>query len=58
MGMAMIALMVSVAGAPEAGAEAPDFRARDTTGTQYHLDSLVKSGPVVVAFFPKAFTSG
>ena len=47
-----------VAGTPEVGSQAPDFSALDTEGKRYHLDSLVVQGPVVVAFFPKAFTSG
>ncbi len=56
--VAMIALSVSLAATPTVGSLAPDIRALDTDGTQVHLDALVKAGPVVVAFFPKAFTSG
>jgi peroxiredoxin Q/BCP len=37
---------------------APDFKAADSTNTQQALAQLVERGPVILAFFPKAFTSG
>jgi len=40
------------------GDRAPDFTLPDTQGQQVSLSGLLKSGPVVLAFFPKAFTSG
>ncbi len=43
---------------PQAGDVAPDFTATDTAGKTYTLSELVKQGPVIVAFFPKAFTPG
>ena len=44
--------------APQVGDLAPDFTAVDTEGKSYTLSALVKNGPVIVAFFPKAFTPG
>ena len=46
-----------VAAAPERQ-KAPDFTLTDTDGKQVALHDLVKSGPVILAFFPKAFTGG
>jgi peroxiredoxin len=43
---------------PKAGDVAPDFTAVDTDGVTHHLEEMVKHGPVIVAFFPKAFTGG
>jgi len=40
------------------GDTAPDFTATDTEGNSYTLSDLVKGGPVILAFFPKAFTPG
>jgi len=46
-----------VAAAPERQ-KAPDFTLNDTEGHPVALHDLVKSGPVILAFFPKAFTGG
>ena len=43
---------------PKVGQKAPDFEAVDTAGTPLKLSELAKKGPVIVAFFPKAFTPG
>ncbi|WP_342376250.1 redoxin domain-containing protein [Myxococcus stipitatus] len=43
---------------PNVGDTAPDFTVKDTEGKVYILSEMVKQGPVIVAFFPKAFTSG
>jgi peroxiredoxin len=40
------------------GDTAPDFDVVDTDGTSLKLSALVDTGPVVLAFFPKAFTPG
>ncbi len=40
------------------GDQAPDFTAKDTEGKTHTLSKMVELGPVIVAFFPKAFTSG
>lgn len=39
------------------GATAPDFTLASTDGEQ-KLSALLKKGPVILAFFPKAFTGG
>ncbi len=41
---------------PEVGELAPDFIARDTQGVERTLASLTAQGPVVLVFFPRAFT--
>lgn len=46
-----------VAAAPERQ-KAPDFTLNDTEGRPVALHDLIKSGPVILAFFPKAFTGG
>ncbi len=43
---------------PQVGETAPDFTVTDTDGKPLTLSQLVKQGPVIVAFFPKAFTGG
>ncbi len=43
---------------PKVGDLAPDFTVQDTEGKTYTLSSMVKDGPVILAFFPKAFTGG
>jgi len=43
------------------GADAPDFTADASLGGQpfsFHLADALKKGPVVLYFYPKAFTSG
>lgn len=44
--------------APKVGDVAPEFTAVDTDGKSYTLSQMVSRGPVIVAFFPKAFTAG
>lgn len=46
------------AATPQVGEVAPDFTTVDTDGKTLKLSELVKSGPVILAFFPKAFTGG
>jgi thioredoxin-dependent peroxiredoxin len=43
---------------PRVGELAPDFTAVDTDGQVHELSAMVETGPVVLAFFPKAFTPG
>ena len=38
--------------------QAPDFTAADQTGTPVRLSGLLSDGPVVLFFYPKAFTPG
>ncbi len=40
------------------GGKAPDFTLVDTTGAKVTLSRLLEKGPVLLAFFPKAFTPG
>jgi len=40
------------------GDAAPDFVVKDIEGKTHELAEMVKHGPVVLAFFPKAFTPG
>ena len=41
-----------------AGDTAPDFTLPDTQGGKVTLSKMLEKGPVIVAFFPKAFTPG
>jgi peroxiredoxin len=62
----VIALSFMLVGAPamaalKVGAAAPDFSATATQGGNefsFHLDEALKHGPVVLYFYPAAFTSG
>jgi len=40
------------------GDKAPDFTLPSTDGGTVHLASLIGNSPVVLAFFPAAFTGG
>jgi peroxiredoxin Q/BCP len=40
------------------GDPAPDFTLPDTEGKPVTLSKLLAKGPVILAFFPKAFTPG
>jgi len=51
-------LLLLATATPKAGDVAPDFTATDSQGKKVTLSKLVEKGPVVLAFFPKAFTSG
>jgi peroxiredoxin Q/BCP len=56
----MLAPLVTalLATTPAVGDVAPDFTVKDVDGNELTLSKLVEEGPVVVAFFPKARTSG
>ena len=41
---------------PKVGDVVPDFTCTDTEGGTHTLSAMLQRGPVVVAFFPKAFT--
>jgi peroxiredoxin Q/BCP len=43
---------------PQVGQRAPEFAVTDTDGKPLVLSDLLRSGPVILAFFPKAFTGG
>lgn len=61
-GLLLAAVLASPAHAALAvGATAPDFSADAAVGGQsfkFHLAEALKQGPVVLYFYPKAFTSG
>lgn len=40
------------------GDKAPDFTLPSTEGGAVHLEALVGKSPIVLAFFPAAFTGG
>ena len=40
------------------GDKAPDFTLPDTEGRPVTLSKLLEKGPVIVFFYPKAFTPG
>ncbi len=40
------------------GDRAPDFTLPDTGGGRVTLSKLLEKGPVILFFFPKAFTPG
>ncbi len=56
----MLSLVFSavLAAQPVVGDVAPDFTVTTVDGVELTLSSLVERGPVVLAFFPKAFTPG
>jgi len=47
-----------VAAMPAVGEVAPDFTVTDVDGATHALSAMVERGPVVLAFYPKAFTGG
>jgi peroxiredoxin Q/BCP len=47
-----------MAGAIKVGERAPDFTLLDTDGKPVTLSRLLADGPVILAFYPKAFTPG
>jgi peroxiredoxin Q/BCP len=42
----------------EEGEKAPDFELQASDGMTYTLSQFAGEKPVVIAFFPKAFTGG
>ena len=62
LGLSLLALAVSPAAAAlPAGSKAPDFSTTGAVGGKafrLHLAEQLKRGPVVLYFFPKAFTKG
>jgi peroxiredoxin Q/BCP len=55
-----IALLAMLLGSTplKAGDKAPDFTLPDTEGMPVTLSKLLEKGPVILAFYPKAFTPG
>ncbi len=44
--------------AVKVGDRAPEFTLPDTDGKPVTLADLLRAGPVILAFYPKAFTPG
>ena len=57
MKMGFIAMLLGSA-ALKLGDRAPDFTLPDTEGRPVTLSKLLESGPVILAFYTKAFTPG
>lgn len=56
--VAVMALGSQLAAALEVGEKAPDFSLQASDGNTYSLSQFIGQRPVVIAFFPKAFTGG
>jgi peroxiredoxin Q/BCP len=57
--MTMPLLAMLLGAAPlKVGDKAPDFTLPDTDGNPVTLSRLLEKGPVILAFYPKAFTPG
>jgi peroxiredoxin Q/BCP len=58
--MIAMSLLAMLLGAPslKVGDKAPDFTLPDTDGVPVTLSTMLKNGPVILAFYPKAFTPG
>lgn len=54
----VLALGSQIAAALEVGEKAPDFSLQASDGMTYSLSQFIGQRPVVIAFFPKAFTGG
>ncbi len=57
MKIGVLAMLLGSA-ALKVGDRAPDFSLPDTDGKAVSLSGLLASGPVILAFYPKAFTPG
>ena len=60
-GLAAALLALPASAQLAAGAKAPDFKTMGAIGGEtfrLHLAEQLEKGPVVLYFFPKAFTSG
>jgi peroxiredoxin Q/BCP len=58
--LATLSLLASpvIGGQLSVGDEAPDFKMAGSDGKVYTLKQFVGKKPVVIAWFPKAFTGG
>lgn len=56
--VAAVALGGQFAAALEVGDKAPDFSLQASDGKTYSMSQFLGAKPVVIAFFPKAFTGG
>lgn len=53
-----VLLQTALAGALEVGDKAPDFALQASDGNTYRLSDYAGKQPVILAFFPAAFTGG
>jgi peroxiredoxin Q/BCP len=56
--VAVIVLGGQIAAALEVGDKAPNFSLQASDGKTYSLSQFQGEKPIVIAFFPKAFTGG
>ncbi len=56
--LAPLVVAALLSATPNVGELAPDFTVKDIDGKELTLSKLVEQGPVILAFFPKAFTGG
>lgn len=54
----ILAALLGASAALKVGDKAPDFTLPGTDGKPMKLSQLLARGPVILAFFPKAFTPG
>ena len=54
----LLVLASPIAAALEVGDKAPDFSLQASDGNTYSMSQFIGEKPVVIAFFPKAFTGG
>ncbi len=54
----ILAALLGASAALKVGDKAPDFTLPGTDGKPVTLSKLLAKGPVILAFFPKAFTPG
>jgi len=54
----VVLAMVLGSAALKVGDKAPDFTLPDTEGNPVALSKLLQGGPVILAFYVKAFTPG
>jgi peroxiredoxin Q/BCP len=57
MAISILAMLLGSAAA-KVGDKAPEFTLPDTAGNPVTLSKLLESGPVILAFYTKAFTPG
>jgi len=54
----LLVLASPIAAALEVGDKAPEFSLQASDGNTYSMSQFLGEKPVVIAFFPKAFTGG
>jgi peroxiredoxin Q/BCP len=54
----LLVLASPIAAALEVGDKAPNFSLQASDGNTYSMSQFIGEKPVVIAFFPKAFTGG